>query len=375
MPQEICKVNNFNFPTGTGLSDAGPCADYRLAAIPLSCPRATAWTERLARWRALRDAPLFLEDGRTRAARQAETVTGRLVSVHHTVQFGHVFSSKRIPRDVNAAAMGRCETDLIVITPRRVVVLEVKNWSGSLRVQGNQWVQTQRSGNQLVHQNLLLHNRDKLRVLRQYLLHKGVNLPAERFHQAVVFANPRLDIDPTLRGHPAVLEFDSLDSVLGEGTSAARVMAARVVEKLAGVEAASGVNQTLLDIIPPSEGKAAAAAIAELRTWDRIALRGGRVLQGDVLWLRIHGTHCPAEAMDRGGIGSFYWRRDRLGGILWVVMNGYPGYMEGTIFGDQHRIPRRILPVDLDACAYFHEVGAPKPSIVALTNVERVEVG
>lgn len=368
-------MNNFNFPTGTGLSDAGPHSDYQLAAIPLSRPRATGWTERLARWRALRDASLFLEDCRTRAARQAETVTGRLVSVHHTVQFGHVFSNKRIPRDVKAAAMGRYETDLIVITPRRVVVLEVKNWSGSLRVQGDQWVQTQRSGNQLVHQNLLLHNRDKLRVLRQYLLHKGVNLPAERFHQAVVFANPRLDIDPALKGHPAVLEFDSLDSVLGGGTSAARVMAARLVEKLASAEAATALNQNLLDIIPPSLGKAAATAIAELRTWDRITLRGGRVLQGDVLWLRMHGTHCPAEVMNRGGAVSFYWRRDLVGGFLWVVLDGYPGYMQGTIFGDQHRIPRRILPVDLDACAYFHEAGAPNPSIVALTHVERVELG
>lgn len=99
------------------------------------------------------------------------------------------------------------------------------------------------------------------------------------------------------------------------------------------------------------------------------------MLQGDVLWLRMHGTHCPAEVMNRGGAVSFYWRRDLVGGFLWVVLDGYPGYMQGTIFGDQHRIPRRILPVDLDACAYFHEAGAPNPSIVALTHVERVELG
>lgn len=368
-------MNNFNLPAGTGLSDVGLTAGYQLSAIPLSRPRATAWTERLARWRALRNASLYLEDGRARAARRAEVVTGRLVSVHHAVQYGHVFSNKRIPRDVKAAAMGRYETDLLVITPRRVVVLEVKNWSGSLRVQGDQWVQTQRSGDQLVHQNLLLHNRDKLRVLRQYLLHRGVNLPVERFHQAVVFANPRLDIDPALRVHPAVLEFDSLDAVLGDGTSAARLMAAKLVEKLVSAEAAKALHLDLLNVIPPAQVKAAAQAIAELRTWDRITLRGGRTLQGDLLWLRMIGTHCPAEVMNRGGAAELYWRRDLIGGFLWVVMDGWPGYMQGTIFGDQHRIPRRALPVDQDACLYFHEAGEPKPSIIALTSVERVELG
>lgn len=368
-------MNNFHLPTGTGLSEPGPIAEYQLAAIPLSRPRATGWAERLTRWRALRNASLLLEDGRNRAARQAETVTGRVVSVHHAVQHGHVFSNKRIPRDVKAAAMGRYETDLIVITPRRVVVLEVKNWSGSLRVQGDQWVQTQRSGNQLVHHNLLLHNRDKLRVLRQYLLHCGVNLPVERFHQAVVFANPRLDIDPALKTHPAVLEFDSLDSVLGGGTSAARLMAARLIERLVSAESAAALHQDLLDVIPPSQVKAAAQAIAELRTWDRITLHGGRMLQGDLLWMRMIGTHCPAEVMNRGGAVELNWRRDLLGGFLWVVMDGWPGYMQGTIFGDQHRIPRRALPVDQDACVYFHEAGMPKPSIIALTSVERMELG
>lgn len=42
-------------------------------------------------------------------------------------------------------------------------------------------------------------------------IHRGRWFATERFHQAVVFANPRLDIDPVLRRHPAVLEFDSLD--------------------------------------------------------------------------------------------------------------------------------------------------------------------
>lgn len=368
-------MENLNLPPGTGLGDPAADPGYVLSAIPLSPERSTDWRERLANWRALRNAPVFLEDGRTHASRVTEVVTRRLVSVHHTTRYGHLFSNKRIPRDVKAAAMGRYETDLIVITPRRIVVLEVKNWSGTLRLQGDQWIQTQRSGNQIVHNNLLTHNRDKLRVLHQYLKHKGVHLPAERFHQAVVFANPRLDIDPVLREHPAILEFDSLDSALGDGTSAARLLAAKLVDKLVANEAAAAVQRDLLDVIPPAQIKAAAQAIEELRTWDLVTLRGGRVLQGDVLWLRIIGCQASTWTLNPGGEGHFVWRRDLIGGLQWVVWNESPGYVQGTLFKNQHLAPRRMVPLNSDACICFHEAGNPKPSIIALTHVERVRNG
>jgi Nuclease-related domain len=108
--------------------------------------------------------------------------------------------------------MGRYELDLLVITPRRVVNLEIKNWSGKLRVQRDQWVQQRRDGSEFAHDNLLSYNRDKLLAVRRYLQHSGVTLPVQRFHQAVVFDNPNLDLDPSLERHPAVLRLDRLSS-------------------------------------------------------------------------------------------------------------------------------------------------------------------
>lgn len=368
-------MNEIDTPATTGLFDQAAGSNYRLGAIPLAPDRFSTWQERLAQWRALRDAPLYLEDGRTRAARGAERQAKRRLSVHHATQYGHVFSNKRIPRDLQAAAMGRFEADLIVLTPRRVVLLEVKNWSGQLKVAGDRWIQVQRSGTEVTHPNLLAHNREKLRALHRYLGQSGVNIPAERFHQAVIFANPRLEIEPSIAEHPAVLLMTDVGDVLGDGTSLARHAAARLVQLLTDAETSATLAENLLRVIPPSEVTTAAQAIQALRSWDRLTLRGGRELQGDIIWMRVIGSKAPAAALKPGGAATLEWRRGLLGGIQWVLRNRPAGTLRGDIFWDQHLIPGRRLPLDADDCVYFHEPGEPRPSIIALSHVERVQIG
>lgn len=366
-------------PRSTGLFD-GPAGDrFRLAAIPLSPDRLTTWHQRLAQWRALRDVPLYREDPRIGAARQAERTARQRVSVHQATQHGHVFSNRRIPRDHRAAAMGRFEADLIAVTARRVVVLEVKNWSGQLRPAGDRWVQIQRGGDQIPHPNLLVHNREKLRALYRYLAECGVHIDPGRFHQAVVFVNPRLAIAAEIARHPAVLHLDtvgdSLGDLIGEGTSLGRRAAARVVQWLVDAETTVALAQHLLQVIPPADMKAAAAAIGALRSWDRLTLRGGRELQGDIVWLRVTGTQVLAGALQPGGAASLHWRRSSIGGLQWVVMNQRPGSVTGDLFRDQDRLPGRRLWLDTEDCVYFHEPGTPKPGVIALSHVERIQIG
>ena len=123
-------------PAGTSLADPPSDTAYRLAAIPLPPDRVWTLAERACLWRALRDSPQFAEDGKMRAARRSERTAKRLVSLHHSTSFGHIFSNKRVPRDPTASALGRYELDLLVITPRRIVNMEIKKRSGKLRVQG-----------------------------------------------------------------------------------------------------------------------------------------------------------------------------------------------------------------------------------------------
>ncbi len=368
-------MSDTDTPRTTGLVDGPEDDSFRLAAIPLSPERFTTWRERLAQWRALRNAPVHLEDPRIRAARHAERQARQRIRVHHATQYGHVFSNRRIPRDSSAAGLGRYEADLIAVTARRVVLLEVKNWSGQLRVAGNGWVQVQRNGTEVHHPNLLAHNREKLRALHRHLVEHGVHIAPQCFHQGVVFVNPRLDTDREIAGHPAVLQLDGVGELLGDGTSLGRRAAARVAQWLANSETSAALAQHLLQVIPPSDVKAAAEVIGALRTWDRLTLRGGRELQGDILWLRVTGKQVPAQALKPGGAADLHWRRGLIGGVEWVVMNQRPGSMTGDLFWDQHRVPGRRVWLDTEDCVCFHEPGRPKPGIIALNHVERIQVG
>ena len=362
-------------PRTTGLVDAPEEDSFRLAAIPLSPDRLTSWRERLAQWRALCDAPLHAEDPRIRAVRRAERQARHRIRVHHANQYGHVFANRRIPRDSSAAGLGRYEADLIAVTARRVVLLEVKNWSGQLRQAGDGWVQVQRNGTEVHHPNLLAHNCEKLRALHRYLDVCGVHIAPQCFHQGVVFVNPRLAIDAEIASHPGALQLDDVGELLGAGASLGRRAAARVAQWLASAETSAALAQHLLQMIPPADVKAAAEAIGALRTWDRLTLRGGRELQGDIVWLRITGQQVPAQALKPGGAAVLHWRRGLIGGLRWVVMNQRPGCMAGDLFWDQHRVPGRRVWLDTEDCVYFHEPGKSKPGIIALNHVERVQIG
>lgn len=362
-------------PRTTGLVDALEDDSFRLDAIPLAPERFTTWLERLAQWRTLRNTPLHPEDPRIRAARQAECKAQRRIRVHHSTQYGHIFSNRRIPRDSRAADMGRYEADLIAVTARRVVLLEVKNWSGQLRVASDGWVQVQRNGTEVHHPNLLARNREKLRALHRHLVEHGVHIAPKCFHQGLVFVNPRLDIDPEISRHPAVLQLDGVGDLMGDGASLGRRAAAWVTQWLAGAETSAALAQHLLQVIPPADAKAAAEVIGALRTWDRLTLRGGRELQGDILWMGVTGRHVPAQALKPGGAADLHWRRSLIGGVRWVVMNQWPGSMTGDLFWDQHLVPGGRVWLDTEDCVCFQEPGRSKPGIIALNHVERIHVG
>jgi hypothetical protein len=363
-------------PASTGLEDDPPSdTSYRLAAIPLGAMRQTTVSDRLTQWRELHDAPMYREDPRIAIARTEERILGKLVSVHRSTQNGHVFSNKRIPRDVTAAAMGRCEADLVVLTPRRVVVIEVKNWSGRLEVRGDRWVQIRRNGEELVHDNVLLANRDKLLALKRYLEHDGIDIPIGRYHQAVVFAHGGLVLDPVLRGHPAILDYAVVGDVLGKGTGLSQRAAANLIDWAASEETAVALHDKLLDVIPPQRLKAAAEAVGGLRTWDLLTLRGGRVLQGDLLWLRAGERTVDQRTFEPGADVQLRWRRDDLGLISWVLLGAWPGEMNGPLFKNMGTLPDKRLPLRFEDCVGFHEVGLAVPSTIAMRDIERIRLG
>src|SRR5438067_2419744 len=132
----------------TGLTAPVPDFDdsYCLPGVPVCISAAQDWRQRLERWAEVRRASSFAERPEVAAGRRGELNTRRWVGQHLKTRFGAVFGGKRVPRDMRAASMGRYEIDLVVVTPRRVVALETKNWSGRLRLDGERWVHERRDG-------------------------------------------------------------------------------------------------------------------------------------------------------------------------------------------------------------------------------------
>ena len=60
------------------------------------------------------------------AGARGELSLRRVMGRHQASRFGHSFGGKRGPRDPTHPTAGRYEIDLIVVTPRRIAIVEVK---------------------------------------------------------------------------------------------------------------------------------------------------------------------------------------------------------------------------------------------------------
>jgi hypothetical protein len=361
----------------TGLEESGPDSDdaYCLPGVPAAVPPARDWRQRLERWAEVHRTPSFAERPEVAAGRRGEQNTQRWVGQHLRTHFGAVFGGKRVPRDVKAASLGRYEIDLIVVTPRRVVALETKNWSGRLRLDGDRWVHERRDGTVNVFDDLVAHNRNKLRALRDYLARSGVVLPLARFHHAVIFENPNLDLDGRLAAHPAVIVGRDVGVVLGRSTNSMAYVLSKILERCVGDDDAKLWAEHVLDMIAPSQQQATCAALATLRTWDFITLRGGRVLQGDLLWVRIADETFDASMLARDSEMNLRWRRS-LTGLCFVLLTEGPVGRTILSGADEAGVGwRASVDLDVSDCLYFHEVGRSRPSVIFLNGIDRIQVG
>jgi hypothetical protein len=361
----------------TGLEEPGPDSDdaYCLPGVPVAVPPARDWRQRLERWAEVRRAPSFTERPEVAAGRRGEQSTRRWVGQHLRTNFGTVFGGKRVPRDMKAASLGRYEIDLVVVTPRRIVALETKNWSGRLRLDGDRWVHERRDGTVNVFDDLIARNRNKLRALRDYLAHSGLVLPLARFHHAVIFENPNLDLDDRLQMHPAVIVGRDVGVVLGRATSSMTYVLSKIIERCVGNDGARLWAEHVLDVISPGQQQATCAALSKLRTWDLLTLKGGRVLQGDLLWLRIGDETLDASIMARDSEMELRWRRTLTGLCFMLLTEGAVGRTSLSMSDDAGKCRLETVDLDTTDCLYFHEVGRPRPSVIAFSSIDRIRIG
>jgi Nuclease-related domain len=342
--------------------------DFRLPGVPELRPADDSRDRRLEDWRAMMDVRPHAELPEVLAGARGELSFRRVMGRHQSSRFGHLFGGKRVPRDPANPAAGRYEIDLLVVTPRRIVVVEVKHWSGTLRLDGDRWMYQRRSGEEQTFDNLVLHNANKVHALQRYLAFEGVPLPASRFGQLVVFTHPRIDLDPRLATDPRVVTLYDLrtsGSRLGRGVLGFELIMAKLIERCAKGSTAEVLTDGLYDMLTPGTTAAVADAARRLRTWDVVRLHGGRELIGNLLWVRISGQRFDDLAAGRKA--TLHWWRGKVWGLVPLMGLAPFGHLRGNLLD--------ALPLGMGDCACFHEAGQARPSIITLAHVDELRTG
>jgi len=342
--------------------------DFRLPGVPELRPADDSWERRLGDWRELMSVRPQSELPEVLAGARGELALRRVMGRHQSSRFGHLFGGKRVPRDPSHPSAGRYEIDLLVVTPRRIAIVEVKHWSGRLRLDGERWLYQRRSGEEQVFDSLVAHNLAKVGALRRYFGAQGLDLPAARFSQLVVFSHPRLELDERLARDPGVVTLYDLQtsgSRLGRGVSGFEFIMAKLIERCAKLPTAGTLTEGLYDMLTPGTTAAIAEAVKRLRTWDVLQLHGGRELIGDLLWVRMGGQRF--DDLSAGRKATLRWWRGKLLGLVPLIGKAPFGKLGGDLLAAH--------PIGVDDCVCFHEAGRVRPSIIALPYVDELRTG
>jgi hypothetical protein len=322
--------------------------------------------ERLRTWRALRRERPTPEDPAVQFGRDAELSLRDLVATHFNHKGAQLFAGRRVPSSRPGV---RREIDLIVLTTKMISLIEVKSWSGELFDRGPVWVQVRRTGDELRHPNLIADNLEKRDAFLGYLRRRGVGLEREfaarHVVQKIVFMNPRLVVSPSIARHPDVITRDKLSAFLDRQPAAgfAQRLFSSVIEFCLGAEA----TRTLAGGLSGRQFEALVKCIADIPTWDRLRLFGGKVLTGDLVELTAGATRLRRARLGSRGPVPVAWSRGPWG--LFKALTGIGDVGRLSLPGN----PAQALTAQ-DRVT-FHAVGEPAAASVPLTRVEEIVIG
>ncbi|XP_071963064.1 uncharacterized protein [Antedon mediterranea] len=231
------------------------------------------------------------------------------------VNKGDVFCGLRVPDEFQTR---KHEIDLVVLTGNGIYVIEVKNWSGAIRVSndGKSWIQHKNdktSGHatieyDLKHDNVLDKLKLRANLLRNHLIRKDVCLPSKVFHSYVVFMNDRVSLPDDIA---------SLKEV---------ILPERYNQFLESFQFT--YLSTLRDAIIPgfvsgqlsySTMECARTVLKSIGTWDVIQLNGGKQLVGDFK----SGSQIAPNRKETEKL-QFVHQRNTITATLWAILGYTP---------------------------------------------------
>lgn len=331
--------------------------------------------ERLEQWHQIRQIEPIEEAPSVAGGREAEILLKELAETHFRFKDAFLLAGRRIP----SKRTGRKrEVDLIVCTPQRIHILEVKNWSGQLSTEDGTWRQLRRGGGVLEHENPVEKNLLKRDVIVEYLRTKGVKLDKAFVQQhmisKVVFMNRRLQLSPAIEQHPDVISRGKLEEYLGRQkrkTFSERLFSSLIELCLdSDQQRVEKVSQTVTGRIPTALYERIVSCLAQTGTWDHLHLFGTKIIAGDLVSVRLGKQVHRREQLVRMAAGKplrLKWARSRVIG-LWKTITGAGNL--GTL-----HLGAETLPVSPDDVVEFHEVGSGRPGERSLAEVDEIVLG
>lgn len=302
------------------------------------------------------------------AGRDAELALRSMVSNQLSWKSASIFHSKRVPSDFRSPRRGRYEIDLIVLSHKQISAIEIKNWSGSVRIAGSSWVQERRNGEEVIHEDPLQKNQKKLESLCAFLEARNIRVPKARICRVILW-NRKVSVPSAVARRDEIVMHHELERFLSHQRASGfgERFLMSVLELCLEQEASQIAADGFFSAIPTRDYDVATHAISQLETFDKLELYGGRVLSGDLLELRANGQSIPLKNLPSGGIVRVECVRSKLISFFAAVFGS------GPMIGLSE--PYKSIPASPRDRVLFHAAGQEKPEEFKLSRIVRMVRG
>ncbi|XP_002965126.2 uncharacterized protein LOC9658491 [Selaginella moellendorffii] len=179
-----------------------------------------------------------------------------------------VFQSLRVP---DSERKGRREIDLVILTKKKIYVIEVKNWAGTVKIQRDgSWCQIRRNGTTHTLPDVVEDTKFRASLLEAYIARRGVKLPTDFIDYKVFLINPDCSPVDEILYQPEVLTSEQWQSFLDQEVSQESWFRS-ILTTLNGKDTTYEQLKYILSTAP---------------TWDKLYLEGGRIVVGDFMYFR-----------------------------------------------------------------------------------------
>jgi Nuclease-related domain len=339
-----------------------------------------SWKEHFDTWHQIRKINLqpIDEEGQILAGRDAEDLLRRIVDEHYSFKDCHSFAAKRVPDPQHKR---RREIDLIVVTAKRLYVIECKNWTGTLSIDGDRWVQRSVSGRERLHEDVLSLNTFKMNLLVQYLQDRGIEIEPDRVCQKLIFMNPKLKIaSMAIAKNSDVITPNRLEEYLARQNNQLKAhekLFSSVIGLLLDEELKGKVLDGLaIDRVGGIHHDRLIQEVGKLATWDKIFLHGTKILSGDIIdrsipnLFRKYPKYLTLDRAKEIRIG--FVKSKWLGLIKAFLRIGRPIALD--FYDPQAKLIAQISG-NPDGNVLIHEPGSRDPTPVNLCEIDRIVSG